>query len=113
MRVEERGFGVALTPEVRAMVRNVVERSFARLGKRVDEVHVRISSVREGIECRTVLWQEAGPTLATSETRPSMIEALIACANGLARELEQQTVDKLRRSRRQRVARRRRARRGL
>ncbi len=110
MNVEERSFGLALTPELRTLVRSVVERSFARIAEHVDQVWVRLFSVRDGVECRAVLRPHAGATLALTETRPSMLEAVIASANGLARELQRRYLAKSRKSRRQRVSRRRRAR---
>jgi hypothetical protein len=109
MHVEERSLGMPLTPELRAMVRTVVERSLARIAPQVAEVWVRLVSVPEGVECRAVLRPQAGATLATAETRPSTIEAVIASANWLARELKRRYLSQGRRSRRQRVARRRRA----
>jgi hypothetical protein len=109
MHVEERSFGMPLTPEVRALVRTVVERSFARIVPQIDEVWVRLLSVPDGVECRAVLRPHAGATLAIAETRPSTIEAVIASANWLARKLQRRYLAQGRRSRRQRVSRRRRA----
>lgn len=110
MNVEERGFGLSLTPEVRSMVRTVFERGCARIASHVDHVQVRLLSVRDGVECRAVLRPHTGATLAITETRLSMVEALIASANGLARELERRYLAHSRKSRRQRASRRRRAR---
>src|SRR5262249_9759354 len=76
MKVEERCFGVPLTPEVRSLVRRVVERSFGRIETHVAEVWVRLFSVRDGVECRAVLRPYTGGTLALTETRPSTIEAV-------------------------------------
>ena len=98
-----------LTPELRALVRTVVERSFARTATHVEQVWVRLVSVPDGIECRAVLRPQTGATLAIVETRPSTIEAVIASANWLARALERRYLAQSRRSRRQRVSRRRRA----
>jgi hypothetical protein len=109
MNVEERTFGLPLTPEVRATVRTVLERSFARLAPRVDHVQVRLLAVRDSFECRLVLRPHSGATLAVVETRESMIEALIASATGLARELQRRCLAKNRRSREQRANHRRRA----
>ena len=107
MNVEERVFGVSLTPEVRSLVRTVFERGFARVAGHVDLVRVRLFSVREGVACRAVLRPHTGATLAISETRPSTVEAVIASANALARELERRYLAQSRRSRRQRASRRR------
>ena len=52
MHVEERSIGLDLTPELRSLVRTVVERSFARIEDHADHVQVRLFSVREGVECR-------------------------------------------------------------
>jgi hypothetical protein len=98
-----------LTPELRAVVRTVVERSFARIAPQIDQVSVRLVSVPDGVECRAVLRPQAGATLAIAETRPSTIEAVIASANWLARELEHRYLAHGRRARRQQVSRRRRA----
>ena len=110
MHVEERTIGLDLTPELRSLVRTVVERSFARIEDHADHVQVRIFSVREGIECRAVLWPRAGAILAVSEIRPSTIEAVIASANGLARELQRRYLARSRKSRRRSTKRRRRTR---
>jgi len=109
MNVEERCIGVPHTPEVRSLVRTVFERGLDRIASHVDHVQVRLFSVRDGVECRAVLRPHCGATLAIIETRPSAIEALMASANVLARELERQYLSHSRRSRRQRVSRRRRA----
>jgi hypothetical protein len=110
MHVEERSVGLPLTPEVRSLVRTVFERSFARVEALAAEVQVRLLSVRDGVECRAVLWPRAGGTLAITETRPSTIEAAIASANGLARELQRRYLSHSRKSRRRRAIRRRRSR---
>jgi hypothetical protein len=98
-----------LTPELRAVVRTVVERSFARVGQQIDQVWVRLVSAPDGVECRAVLRPQGGATLAIAETRPSTIEAVIASASWLARELTHRTLTHGRRSRRQHQSRRRRA----
>jgi ribosome-associated translation inhibitor RaiA len=108
MYVEERSIGMPLTPELRSLVRTVWERSFARIAKQVDHAQVRLRLVREGVECRAVLRPHAGATLAASEVRPTMIDAVFASANKLARELQRRYMTKTRRSRRQRVHQRRR-----
>lgn len=110
MNVEERCFGVPLTPEMRGLVRTVFERTFARIASQVDQVRVRVFSVRDGVECRVVLRPVAGSTMAITETRPSTLEALIASANGLAYELQRRCLSHGRKSRRQRLHRRKRSR---
>jgi hypothetical protein len=107
MHVEERCFGLPITPELRATVRTVVERSFAPMAPRIDQVWVRLVSVPGGVECRTVVRPYAGATLAIAETRPSTIEAVIASATWLDRELRRRSLAQGRRARR--VSRRRRA----
>jgi hypothetical protein len=109
MNVEERCFGVPLTPEVRSLMRTVFERTFARVADQVDNVRVRMFSVRDGVECRVVLRPYTGPTLAITETRPSTIEALIASAYGLAHELQRRSMGHGHGSRRHRMNRRRRS----
>ena len=62
-------------------------------------------AVPDGVECRTVLRPREGATLASAETRPTTMEAVIASANWLSRELQRRYLAQGRRSRRQRVAR--------
>ena len=100
MDVEERGIGMPLTPEVRALVRTVFERSFERAGGRVDRVRVRLMADGDGVRCRARLWPEAGATVVITETRPSTFEAVLASASGLVRALRQRHLARGRRSRR-------------
>jgi hypothetical protein len=109
MHVEERSLGMPLTPELRALVRTVVERSLGRIAPQIDAVWVRLVAVPDGVECRTVLRPREGATLASAETRPTTMEAIIASTNWLSRELQRRYLAHGRKSRRQRVARRRRA----
>jgi hypothetical protein len=109
MHVEERSLGMPLTPELRALVRTVVERSLGRIAPQIDAVWVRLVAAPNGVECRAVLRPKEGATLANAETRPTTVEAVIASANWLARELQRRYLAQGRRSRRQRVSRRRRA----
>lgn len=102
MYVEERGFGVTLTPELTALAEMVFMRSFARIAVHADHVRVRLFAVREGIECRAMLRPHAGATMASRETRHTAIEALLASATGLAHQLERRVVMRSRRGRRQR-----------
>jgi hypothetical protein len=106
MNVEERCFGVPFTPEIRALVHTVFERSFAHITAHVDHVRVRLFSVRDGVECRAMLRPHSGATLAITQTRSSTLEALVASANGVARELERRVHSRT--SRRQRASGRRR-----
>jgi hypothetical protein len=108
MHVEEKTSGMPLTPEVRALVRTVMERSFARVAHIVDQLHVRLAWVHGRVECRAVLRPLAGATLAVKETRPSVLDALVASADGLSRELHRRYIAKSRRSRHPRAGRRKR-----
>ncbi len=107
MYVEERGFGVTLTPELASLAETVFERSFARIAVHADHVRVRLFAVPEGIECRAMLRPQRGATLASRETRSTAIEALLATATELAHQLERRVVLRSRRARRQRVSLRR------
>jgi hypothetical protein len=107
MNVEEKTFGLPLTPEVRATARTVVERSLGRFAAHVAHVQVRMLSVPESFECRIIVRPRAGATLAVVETRESLVEALVAGATGAARELQRRCLAKGRKPRQRRVDRRR------
>ena len=109
MYVEERCFGVPLTPEIRSLVRTVFERSFAHITAHVDHVRVRLFSVPDGVECRAMLRPRSGATQAITKTRSSVLEALTASASGLARELERRVLIYSRKSRHPRASGRRHA----
>jgi hypothetical protein len=105
MNVIERCYGVPLTPELRALVRTVIERKLHRIEGRIVEVRVRLVSVPEGIECHTVLRPRTGAAIAAGETRPTVLDALLASANDAARELERRHLARGRRYRRRRWSR--------
>jgi hypothetical protein len=79
---------VTLTPEARALVRTVFERSLDRVEDRVDHLRVRLMSDRDGIQCRAHLTPRVGAPFVTVATRASMVDAVLASASALAGAVE-------------------------
>src|SRR6185437_4160145 len=90
MNVDERCLGVEPTPEIRALVRTVFERALVGAGDRVDRVLVRLAPEGTGIACRASLHLLSGRPLVSVETRPSIVDAVLASASGLSRALSAQ-----------------------
>lgn len=88
MNVEERTSDELSTPEVRALVRTVFERTLERVRTQVDWVRVRVTKEGGGVVCHAQLHPIAGATVTSAETRPSMLDAILASADGLVEAME-------------------------
>ena len=99
MNVEERYVGDAPTPEVRALVWTVFERTLEGVVTREDRVVVRVTSDGDGVACSAQLHPIEGTLVVSAETRPSMFDAVFASASGLERREAGRRI-KLRASRR-------------
>ena len=100
MNVEERCLGVSLSPEAKERVRTVFEHALESVEGRVDHARVRVMSAREGIQCRARVWPNAGSTVVVTATGASAIEAVLASAKGLLRQLQRREGEHGRRARR-------------
>jgi len=90
MDVDERCLGVEPTPEIRALVRTVFERALGAAGERVDRVMVRLAPEGGGVACRASLRLLSGKPVVSAETRPSIVDAVLATASNLSRALSAQ-----------------------
>jgi hypothetical protein len=100
MDVDERCLGVEPTPEIRALVRTVFERALGGAGDRVDRVMVRLAPEGSGVACRASLRLLSGKPVVSAETRPSIVDAVLATASHLSRALSAEEGVRARRHRR-------------
>jgi hypothetical protein len=91
-----------LTPELRAVVRTALERSFQRIDQQVAEVRVRLAAVSEGVECHAVLRPRAGAAIVAESVRPTVLDAVLASSHDLVHQLQHRALTQGRKSRRRR-----------
>lgn len=91
MRIEERCYGIELTPEADETIRTAFTNALDRVEERVARLRIRIMRAGDLVRCSARLWPEVGPTLVVTETRASMPEAAYASADSLARALVRRT----------------------
>ncbi len=100
MNVEERCLGVSLSPEAKELVRTVFEHALEPVEGRVDHARVRVMAAPEGVACRARVWPNAGSTVVVTARGASAVEAVLASAKGLVRQLQRRDGEHGRRVRR-------------
>lgn len=87
MIVQERYVGLPRSHEVSAWVKYIFEKTLDAEAPRVDTVRVQLCADGRDVICRARLKPYAGVEVVVAETRPNLLDALLASAQGLVRAL--------------------------